>query len=65
MKNIYLLLLSAFFILGCSNTPTITPDNLPKASVGKPYNVKIEIEKLYWLMTYLLIAISLMILVWF
>jgi len=45
MKKIYLILSSAFFILGCSNTPTITPDNLPKASVGKPYIVKIEIEK--------------------
>ncbi|WP_227560855.1 hypothetical protein [Acinetobacter bereziniae] len=45
MKNIFLILLSAFFILGCTNTPSITPDKLPKASVGEHYNVKIEIEK--------------------
>ena len=45
MRARYLCLFSVFLILGCNGSPGITPDYLPKAAAGQPYQVKIEIEK--------------------
>ncbi|MEN8991736.1 hypothetical protein ABD624_07155 [Avibacterium paragallinarum] len=40
-----ILLLGSFFILGCSNSPTIVPKELPVGYVDQEYQVKIEVEK--------------------
>ena len=43
IKNI--ILLSSFAFVGCSNAPSISPNELPVGHVDQIYNEKIEIEK--------------------